>query len=344
MKYHGKYTIFDPSQIETYPLRTRRNRVKLEDLILPKQLTEYSFDLPKKIHQKINAVAQSVVSHRKMDKPVILFTGAHLIKNGLGPLVVDLVKRGMITLVAGNGATPIHDFELALIGETSEDVPKALGQGQFGMAYEFAYINAALAVGNMYNLGYGESLGRMICDESFRNEVLSSVARDDSPRDFPYAATSVLAACYEKNVPFTVHAGIGVDVTDQHASFDGEAKGGCSGRDFLIFANETTKFTDGGVVLNIGSAVQGPEVLLKAISMAANIGEIPGKIITADFDLRSYDSKQMADESSVGYYFRDQKSIVTRVPQAFGGTGYYIQGEQKQTVPLLYKQIIELLR
>ncbi|MEE9170927.1 MAG: hypothetical protein V3U73_14305, partial [bacterium] len=93
MKYHGKYTIFDPSQIETYPLRTRRNRVKLEDLILPKQLTEYSFDLPKKIHQKINAVAQSVVSHRKMDKPVILFTGAHLIKNGLGPLVVDLVKR-----------------------------------------------------------------------------------------------------------------------------------------------------------------------------------------------------------------------------------------------------------
>ena len=196
----------------------------------------------------------------------------------------------------------------------------------------------------MYNLGYGESLGRMICDESFRNEVLSSVARDDSPRDFPYAATSVLAACYEKNVPFTVHAGIGVDVTDQHASFDGEAKGGCSGRDFLIFANETTKFTDGGVVLNIGSAVQGPEVLLKAISMAANIGKTPGKIITADFDLRSYDSKQMADESSVGYYFRDQKSIVTRVPQAFGGTGYYIQGDQKQTVPLLYKQIIELLQ
>ena len=98
-------------------------------------------------------------------KPVILFTGAHLIKNGLGPLLVDLVERGAVTLVAGNGATAIHDFELALVGETSENVPAGLDKGQFGMAYEFAYINLALSVGNQQKLGYGESLGRMICDE-----------------------------------------------------------------------------------------------------------------------------------------------------------------------------------
>ncbi len=342
MQYGGKYTIFDASQTRTYPLSSRTNKVKLEDLVFPKQVSAYSFDLPEGIQEKIKTVAESVVTHRKMGNPVILFSGAHLIKNGLGPLVVDLIKRGLITLVAGNGATPIHDFELALIGETSEDVPRALGQGEFGMAYEFAYINTALSVGNKYNLGYGESLGRMICDESFRSEILSSVARDNSPRHFPYAEVSVLAACYEMNIPFTVHAGIGMDVIDQHSSFDGQAKGGCSGRDFLIYANEATKFKEGGSVLNIGSAVHGPEVLLKAFSMAANVGEAPRNITTADFDLRFFDAARMTDESSEGYYFRDQKSIVTRVPNAFGGVGYYIQGNQKQTVPFLYKHIIEL--
>lgn len=342
MQYRGKYAIFDASLIKTYPLSTRSNRVKLENLVSPERIEEYSIDLPKETQRDITTVAQSVVSNRKLNRPVVLFAGAHLIKNGMGPLVVDLVKRDMITLVGGNGATPIHDFELALIGETSESVPLALGQGQFGMAFEFAYINAALTVGNKYCLGYGESLGRMMCDEGFRNEVLSLVAGSDSPRDFPHAAVSVLVACYEKNIPFTVHAGIGVDVIDQHPSFDGGAKGGCSGRDFLIYANEATKFVEGGSVLNIGSAVQGPEVLLKALSMAANVGKTPRNIVTADFDLRSFDAAQMTDESSEGYYFRDQKSIVTRIPEAFEGKGYYIQGDQKQTVPFLYQQILKL--
>ena len=122
-------------------------------------------------------VAEAVVAARPGRQAVILFTGAHLIKNGLGPLLVDLVERGAVTLVAGNGATAIHDFELALVGETSENVPAALDKGQFGMAYEFAYINMALSVGNQQKLGYGESLGRMICDEKFRRAVLSLVAQ-----------------------------------------------------------------------------------------------------------------------------------------------------------------------
>jgi hypothetical protein len=300
--------------------------------------------LPDKTVNDIEVIADAIVSARKADNPVIIFTGAHLIKNGLGPLLVELVNRGVVSLVAGNGATAIHDFELALTGETSEYVPNALGKGQFGMSYEFAYTNVALSVGNEQNLGYGESLGKMMCDEDFRSRVLSLVARDNSPQGFAHPEVSVIAACYKNDIPLTIHVGIGTDVLDQHPSFDGQAKGGCSGRDFLIYTNEITKLTNGGVVLNIGSAVTGPEVLLKAISMAANIGKVPNDILTADFDLRSYAPEQMTDESSQCYYFRDQKSVVTRIPEAFTGKGFYIQGNQKQTIPLLYKKILEQLQ
>jgi len=211
------------------------------------------------------------------------------------------------------------------------------------MAYEFAYINEALALGNERRLGYGESLGRMICDGEFRADVLSKAARDGSPREFLHPDTSLLAACYSADLPFTVHAGIGVDVMDQHASFDGKAKGGCSGRDFLIYAETVAGLADGGVVLNVGSAVQGPEVLLKAASMAANVDRAPRGITAADFDIREYRPADMADETASGYYWRDQKSIVTRVPEAFGGTGLYVCGDQKDTIPLLYRKILELL-
>jgi len=341
MQYDGKYNVFDSSKIDTYPLSTRSNKVTLDDLVRPMDLEKITIDLPEKTCSDIQTIARAIVSSRKADMPVVIFTGAHLIKNGLGPLLADLVRRGLVTLVAGNCATAIHDFELALIGQTSENVPDALGKGRFGMAYEFAYINYALSVGNKYKLGCGESLGRMMCDEDFREEVLALTGKVNSPLSFGYPLASVLGVCYENEVPFTVHAGIGTDVTDQHPSFDGEAKGGCSGRDFLIYTNEIAKFTDGGVLLNIGSAVTGPEVLLKAVSMAANTGNIPNNIITADFDLRDHEPEAMSDESSQGYYFRDQKSIVTRIPRAFSGKGFYIQGDQKKTFPLLYKKIIE---
>ncbi|OHB63462.1 MAG: hypothetical protein A2Y77_00800 [Planctomycetes bacterium RBG_13_62_9] len=343
MEYEGKYKVFDLGRIRTYPLSKRSNKVALSDLVFPKDLGALSLDLPQDVQDDIRTVAQAVVAARREGSPVLLFTGAHLIKNGLGPLLVDLVERGCLTLVAGNGATAIHDFELALIGETSENVPAALDKGQFGMAYEFAYINMALAVGNQQKLGCGESLGRMICDEKFRGSILALAAREDSVSQFRYPEVSVLAACYRRGIPFTIHAGIGTDVIDQHPSFDGQAKGGCSGRDLLIYTNEVAKLTEGGVVLNVGSAVTGPEVLLKAISMAANVGSVPQGILTADFDLREHEPRQMTDESAQGYYFRDQKSVVTRIPQAFDGRGLYIQGDQKQTFPFLCKRIIEAL-
>ena len=341
MQYDGKYNVFDSSKIDTYPLGTRSNKVTLDDLIRPVDIDYITIDLPEKTKGDIETVARAIVTGRKSDKPVVIFTGAHLIKNGLGPLLADLVRHGLVTLVAGNFATAIHDFELALIGQTSENVPDALGKGRFGMAYEFAYINYALSVGNKYKLGCGESLGRMMCDEDFRKEVLALVGKVSTPLSFICPLASVLSACYENEIPFTVHVGIGTDVIDQHPSFDGEAKGGCSGRDFLIYTNEIAKLKNGGVLLNIGSAVTGPEVLLKAVSMAANTGNVPNNIIIADFDLRDHEPEAMSDESSEGYYFRDQKSVVTRIPRAFNGKGFYIQGDQKQTFPLLYKKIIE---
>jgi hypothetical protein len=343
MDYNDRYKAFDLSRVNTYPLSTRSNKVTLDDLVRPDELDDLTIELPDKTCGDVENIAEAIVSSRRAGRPVVVFTGAHLIKNGLGLLLVDMVKRGLVSLVAGNCATAIHDFELALIGQTSENVPDALSKGRFGMAREFAYINCAMSVGNEYKLGLGESLGRTICDEDFRREVLTLAPKGDLPETFAHPEVSLLAACYEGRIPFTVHAGIGTDVIDQHPSFDGQAKGGCSGRDFLIYTNEIAKLTGGGVLLNIGSAVTGPEVLLKAVSIAANTGNVPNSIITADFDLREHEPQQMSDESSEGYYFRDQKSVVTRIPQAFAGKGFYIQGDQKQTFPLLYKKTIQLL-
>lgn len=343
MQYEGRYNAFDSSRIQTYPLSERSNKVTLDDLVFAGDLDKLDLSLPELVRRDIAAVAEAIVTARRSKKPVILFTGAHLIKNGLGPLLADLVERRFVTLVAGNAATAIHDFELALIGETSENVPAALGEGQFGMAYEFAYVNLALSVGNQQKLGFGETLGRFICDESFARQVFSRADREGTPRPFQHADVSVLAACYRGEVPFTVHAGIGTDVIDQHPTFDGQAKGGCSGRDFLLYTEEVSRLGQGGVILNIGSAVSGPEVLLKAVSMAANVGKVPRDILAADFDLRRYDPDQMTDEAAQGYYFRDQKSVVTRIPQAFGGRGLYIQGDQKATFPSLYREVLRQL-
>jgi hypothetical protein len=238
MEYQGRYDIFDLYRITTYPLNTRSNKVSLDDLIWPEDVDSLAIRVPDETYKDVETLARSIVTARRAGKPVVLFTGAHLIKNGLGPLLADLVKRRLVSLVAGNGATAIHDFELALIGQTSEDVPDALGKGQFGMAYEFAYFNVALSVGEKYKLGGGESLGRMICDEAFREEIFALAAKGSSTKDFTHPDVSVLGTCYKNAIPFTVHVGIGTDVIDQHPSFDGRAKGGCSGRDFLIYTQE----------------------------------------------------------------------------------------------------------
>ena len=343
MEYKGKYSIFNTDNIKTYPIFLRRNKVKINSFVKLDVISQTQYEISSSVREKIKEVALQIIRARKAKKPVIFFTGAHLIKNGLSPILLDLIKRNMVTLIASNGAGAIHDFELSLMGETSEDVPNALPEGKFGMAYEFAYINETLRLGNIMKLGYGESLGRVMGDAHFKEMALKSVLRKGSPENFKYPDKSVLAVAYEHNIPVTIHAAIGTDVVDEHPGFDGETRGGTSGRDFLIFVNEVTKLDKGGVILNVGSAVIGPEVLLKAVSMAANTAHPPKSIITADFDLRPFRPENMSSEEAYHYYFRDQKSVVTRIPESFGGKGFYIQGNQKITLPLLYQYIIKCL-
>ena len=343
MKYKGRYEVFDPAQIKTYPVKGRTNKVKYEDLRDINEVLNTNIVLPEEVKANIEALAREIIQRKAKGQPILLFTGGHLVKNGLNRLLVDLIRKDLFTLVSGNGATSIHDFELALMGETSEYVPQALERGEFGMAYEFNFINASLSVGNKKRLGYGESVGKMICKPSFRKKVAKYLGIEASQIVFAHPELSIAAACYDRKVPFTVHVGIGTDVLDQHYWFDGCAKGGCSGRDFLIYTQEVSKLMQGGVILNVGSAVTGPEVFLKAASMVGNVGQTPNDILTANFDLRHYNPETATNESTIGYYFRDQKSIVTRIPQAYGGKGFYIEGNQIQTIPYLYQQLMQLL-
>lgn len=341
MEYRGKHKIFDTKGIKTYPLKERISKVSIEDIIDPQQVINKEYN-PGDAKEPIERLALKVIKAREKGKPVILFTGAHLIKNGLSGLIIDLIKRGIITLLAGNGAVSIHDFELALAGKTSEYVPNGLREGRFGMAKELSFINTALIEANKLKLGYGEALGRFIHDSTFKRSVEEQLGLTE-PIKFKYPDYSLISNCYRYNIPLTIHASIGTDVIDQHYNFDGEAKGGCSGRDFLIFTEHICQVAKGGVVINIGSAVTGPEVLLKAVSMAANIGKGPSGIITADFDLKPYNPGRLASEENLEYYYRDHKSVVMRIPQAFDGEGLYIHGNQKITVPYFYKRIVQYL-
>jgi len=343
MEYEGKYKLFRPEILKTYPVSKRVSKVKIEDFEDISTYAKRNFSVSQDAAVKIRNLGRKIIEFRKNGRPVLIFTGAHLIKNCLGPVLIDLARRRLVTLIAGNGATLIHDFELALMGKTSEDVADGLGKGRFGMAYEFNYINKAIEIGDRNKWGLGETMGRFISDKAFLRIVMDEMPGNNNIV-FKYPGISLAANCYQMNIPYTVLAGIGVDVIDQHYTFNGRYKGGCSGRDFLILVNEITKFTQGGIIINIGSAVTGPEVILKAVSMASNAGEKPQDFMVADFDIRDDHSKDISDQHSQHYYFRDQKSLVYRIPKSLGGEGVYIKGDQNITVPLLYKEILENLK
>ncbi len=331
MRYNGRYKIFDFKKIKRYPLNKRPNKVRIKDLIdLERILKE-----PLKYDTKeLKDVAHAIIDAKKKGYPVIWTSGAHIIKNGMGPIISDLAKEGIIDIVGVNGAFTIHDFELALFGETSENVPNALSTGEFGFAYETGrYLNRAISLGDTLELGYGETLGGLISGELFVGENI----------DFKYPEYSVIYNLYSLDIPLTVHVAIGDDIHHMHPEFNPQAIGGTSGRDFGIFASYITKLTEGGVCLLTGSAVIMVEVYLKAFSMASNIGKAPKNIITADFDLRPARLEDVRDDTTYTYYFRDIKSIVTRIPESFNGRGYYIQGNHKDTIPSLYKMIKEMI-
>jgi hypothetical protein len=328
LSYRGRYPFFDFSAVRTQSLRERDNKVSVRTMLDPQALL--AEPAPRFESDELVALVNALVRARSDGRPVMVFTGAHLVKNGFGKLLIDLMGRGWVTLVGTNAAGFTHDLELALIGATSEYVPNALAEGTFGMCRETPELmNKAWRAGLERGIGGGEALGRLIEGEPMPERV-----------EFPHRDASIAAAGIRHGVPVTMHASLGTDIIDQHACFDPEAKGGVSGRDFGVLAAQVCDLAE-GVILNLGSSVQGPEVFLKAVSMAANVGKPPTGLTTASFDLRPVKVEDVEDERSYTYYFRDHKSIVHRIPRAFGGKGYYIQGDHLNTIPALYRTWVE---
>ncbi|HZW02547.1 MAG TPA: SIS domain-containing protein, partial [Anaerolineaceae bacterium] len=264
---------------------------------------------------------------RQNGRAVIWMMGAHVIKCGLGPLLIDLMEKGVITHIAGNGAVSIHDLELALIGETSEDVATSIEDGSFGMAEETgAIIHRALRRGALDGMGYGEALGRLIAEE-----------------ELPHCEVSVLYHAYRLGVPATIHVTMGADIIHQHPDCDFGILGEATGTDFKVFCASVAGL-DHGVFLNFGSAVTGAEVFLKALSIVRNLGYPAAQFTTGNFDLislgRDYHSSVGKEEPT--YYYRPRKNIVNR-PVSMGGQGYHVQGNHLETVPTLHRAVTERL-
>jgi hypothetical protein len=365
MEYRGSYPIFDPSGVRTYPLSRRPNKVELgnqvdcaalaaSDPLEPAGRWFRNGAAPDgPLSEGLAELAREVAACRRAGRPVVVVSGAHPIKNGEISIVIDLIRRGVVTLYSANVAATIHSFELALTGASSESVRDALPTGDFGMAFETGhYLNCAIEIASERGWGFGEGVARLFGDGDFRRAVIDrALSRhgDDGtalkPYDgFPYAEQCVFAATHAAGIPTCVHASIGTDIIDQHASFSPAAKGATSGADFLVFAEHMTRLTEGGVILSIGSAIMAPEVILKAVSMAANVGRAPKDIRTAVFDVRPFSfDDAVRDESRAYYYLRDQKSLATRIPKVFGGVGYYFEGLHRQTLPAFYQHVVRAL-
>ncbi|HEY9078379.1 MAG TPA: SIS domain-containing protein [Anaerolineaceae bacterium] len=311
------YPTIDLSLVRTYPLPQRENRVNLEDLITPETPVP-SFDNP-----ELAEVASRIIQARSSHRPVIWMMGAHVIKRGLAPILIDLLRKGVITHLASNGAATIHDFEIALQGHTSEDVSASLADGSFGMAEETgAFMNRAIADGAFQGIGIGEALGKWIAEHP----------------EFRHREYSVLYQAFRLGIPYTVHVAIGTDIIHQHPSADFAAIGWASGQDFKCFARAVCEL-ENGVFLNFGSAVIGPEVFLKALSIARNLGNPVRVFTTANFDLVHLDDyRSPIGEDQVAYYYRPRKNIVNR-PVMLGGKGFHISGDHRVTIPNLYRLI-----
>lgn len=315
------YPQFDRSRLILRPLAERVHDMVLED-VMPLDGEVAAYDNP-----DLDRVAEAVVAARANGRPVIWMMGAHVIKQGLSRFVVDLLRRGLITQVSMNGACTIHDYELSLIGATTESVANYIRNGEFGLWTDTGKLNDVAVEAASEGIGLGEAIGREIFEAK--------------PQ---YLDLSILATAYEMQVPATVHLGIGYDITHEHPNCDGAALGKASYTDFLIFA-ETVRSLEGGVFLNFGSAVMGPEVYLKALSMARNVARQDGQeirqFVTANFDLHDLgaDCHMQAPKSHPMYYYRPWKTILVRTV-ADGGESYYIQADHKVSIPNLRARLI----
>ncbi len=304
----NRHKEIDISRVKSYSIRDRRSKVDLGQLaqaVKPgSSLAQFFDSLPKIL--KVNdlfSLARAVRKARSRGRPVIVMTGAHPIKCGLSPVLIDLIEQGYVTHLATNGAGAIHDFEMAFWGKTSEDVAAGLEDGSFGMARETADgINGVIKAASLCKMGYGQALG----------QYLTGIRAK-------YQKFSLMAACSRNEIPATVHVAVGTDIINQHPSYDGAAAGDCSARDFRILARSVTKLP-GGVVINIGSTVIMPEVFLKALTVARNLGHQVKNFTTANFDMIQH--------------YRPNVNVVSR-PTLSGGRGYSFTGHHEIMLPLL---------
>jgi len=318
------FPMFDRSQLKIRPLGERINDLSIQ-VVKPLDAPVPAFDSP-----ELEAVAEAIANAHRAGTQVIMLMGAHVIREGNANYIIDLMERKIITHIGFNGAGVIHDYEFAKIGATTESVAHYITEGQFGMWKETGEINDIVARGYQDGLGLGEAVGKAIEEQNF-----------------PYRASSILAAGYRLQIPVTVHVSIGQDIIHEHPNMNGAAFGETSYRDFLIFTQSITGLQH-GVFLNYGTQVMGPEVYLKALSMARNVAQQNGKKIaeftTAVFDLVDLgeDLHSEAKKYTARYYFRPYKTILVRTVQD-GGTSHYIRGNHNETFPNLYHLILKKL-
>src|ERR1700726_3622087 len=263
------------TNLQTYPLSSRKSKVSVRDFAKAPaanpSLNKFLVSLPNFLAvTDLRNLLAAIQQARKQRKAILWGIGGHVIKVGLGPVLIDLMRRGFISGITMNGAALVHDFEIALAGNTSEDVESGLGAGAFGMADETGeYLNQIAKVAMRARLGYGEAAGQFL---------------DNAVIDVPYANASVLAAGYKLRIPVTVHLAIGTDIPHMHRTADGAALGSASHLDFRLFCSLVQQMHPGGIYLNWGSAVLLPEVFLKAVSVVRNLGVPLRPITTANFD------------------------------------------------------------
>ena len=318
----SRYQTFDRSRLRLKPLAERRHDLHLDRWLRLDDPT------PPFSHPELKVVAERMSEARNAGAARILMMGAHVLRAGVNRHIIDMVETGAIDHIAMNGAGAIHDYELARIGATTESVDRYIRTGEFGLWQETGELNDWIREAAELSLGLGENVGRRIVASGF-----------------PHRDLSIFAAAYRCRVPVTVHAGIGYDTIHEHPNCDGAALGAASYRDFLIFAR-TVERLEGGVLLNFGSAIMGPEVYLKALSMARNVAGQEGRSIrrftTAVFDVVPIqgDYRQELAKSDPGYYFRPHKTILVRTV-ADGGQSFYLRGEHRATLPALWRLVRE---
>jgi hypothetical protein len=303
------------SSVKTYPLPSRPSKVTVSDFARScteqSDLRDFLSRLPNVLAVRtLRELAAQIRKAKASKKPIIWGIGGHVIKTGLSPVIIDLMKRGFVNGIAANGSVLVHDAEIAMIGSTSEDVDATLPEGIFGGAEETGrLLNNASRSGAKESIGLGEAIGRDL------------VAMNP-----PHCDLSLLCAAYQAKIPFTVHLTIGADITHFHPSADGSALGATSHTDFRLLAELVRRMNDGGVYLNIGSAVVLPEIFLKCVTLVRNLGHPLVNITTANLDfIQSY---------------RPLTNVVKRPTEGGAGHGYSITGHHELTIPLLAAALI----